>query len=73
MTMSRHVKPVTKKELRETKAFLKRQGYTYITAAEAVGCSSWHLAHTMCGTRRSRSLIDRLNALPNLNKLGASK
>ncbi len=33
-------------------------------AAEAVGCSYTHLAHTITGRRDSQPLLKRLNALP---------
>lgn len=42
---------------------LRRKGWSWRRAAEAVGCSYTHLAHTLTGRRESQPLLKRLSAL----------
>jgi lambda repressor-like predicted transcriptional regulator len=47
-----------------SKKLLRKKGWSWRRAAQSLGCSYTHLAHTLTGRRQSRILLRRIAALP---------
>lgn len=62
--MARTTKNAITKDVREARRTLKRRGWTYQTAVEALGCSYGHLAQVLTCRRDSRRLLKRISELP---------
>lgn len=56
--------PISREVTRARKHLLDT-GWSYRTAASELGCSFTQLAHVLTGRRRSKSLVDRVLALPH--------
>ncbi|MEO5914841.1 MAG: transcriptional regulator [Luteolibacter sp.] len=51
---------------RNTPRILARRGWSINTAAKRLGCDVGHLSRVLSGERSSKSLMTRVNELPNL-------
>ena len=52
------------KPVERARKHLAATGWSYRSAARELGCSFTQLAHVLTGRRASKSLVDRLTALP---------
>lgn len=53
------------KEVNAAREFLRKQGWSYLSASRALGVDVGHFAHVLVGDRESKSLISRIMALPD--------
>lgn len=55
------------KAVSSARRHMRRAGWSYRAAAKHLGCSNTHLALVLTGRRESRSLLQRIHALPTRN------
>ena len=57
----------------QARRLMKKRGWTYRKAAAFVGVNSSHLSRVFCGQRISKSLLERIAALPDLSSEGGAR